>query len=65
MIPVRLEMDEATLRRWCRWKRFTDADGRRRGVGWILKQHRERTMLRATFVCVEGHCEHWRLEPAP
>ena len=59
---VELKMlGEQDLRQWCRWKRFTDAAGRRRGVGWIAKQLRTAPSVRATFSCIEGHCEHWRL----
>lgn len=64
MISVRLDMDEPSLRRWCQWKRFTDAAGHRRGVGWLLKQHRAGASLRAAYTHTEGHCQHWRLELA-
>lgn len=54
--------DAAALRHWCKWKRFLDADGRRRGVSWIARHRRAGSTVRATFECAEGHCEHWRLE---
>lgn len=61
---VQLKMfgTERELRYWCRWKRFTDAAGRRRGVGWIVKHLATSAAIRAVFVRTEGQCEHWRLE---